>query len=108
LFPGTGALLCTPFVGDNFENIAIPFQVGLVGFVLGSAFGVYNSGMNSYTDASFSATLVGALIGTALFVLPVPFGALLAFNYTKRDRQKYTSISKVQKNSFIKIARFSF
>ncbi len=108
LFAGAGALLSTPFVGDNFENIAIPFQVGLVGFVFGSAFGVYNSGTDSFTDASFSATLLGSLIGTALFIVPAPFGALLGFNYTKKDRQKYSSISRMEKNSFIKIAQFSF
>jgi hypothetical protein len=36
LFAGAGALLSAPFVDDKLENIAIPFYVGLVGFVFGS------------------------------------------------------------------------
>ncbi len=107
LFGGGGALLSIPFLDKVNPDLALPFQVGLVGYVIGSAFGVYNSGTDEYTDASFTATFIGSIIGTALFIIPAPFGALLGFNYTKTEKQKLIKTQMLKKNHYTKIIQFN-
>ena len=72
-----------------------------------AALGVYNSETDEYTDASFAATLLGSIVGAALFIIPAPFGALVGFNYTKTEKQKLLKTQMPQKNNYIKIIQFT-
>jgi NAD/NADP transhydrogenase beta subunit len=102
------ALLSFPFFDkSDFNNIVIPFQAALAGYVIGVAVGVYNSGIDEYTDASFLATFLGSIIGTALFIIPAPFVALIGFNYTKSKKQ-INSISYLFNNySYVQVFNYS-
>jgi hypothetical protein len=58
----------------------------ILGYIGGSAWGVYMLGEDDYTSGSFGYTLLGSAIAAIPFVFPSPIGGTVAFNMTSEPK----------------------
>jgi hypothetical protein len=90
-------------IKQNFEGSygAGGFMVMFIlGYIGGSAWGVYLVGDDDYTSGSFGYTLLGSAIAAIPFVFPAPIGGTIAFNMTSEPKIHF---SELKSSNFYKI-----
>ncbi len=107
---GLASLAITAAVdgSDGITDLTFPFLMAWIGYIYGSAHGIYKYGVDELTEGNFGATLFGAIVGSAIFIIPAPVGALVAFNMTKKPKSQKMPLShRANRSSYVKIIYFS-